>query len=372
MNIVWFSWKDIRHPQAGGAENISWHLMKSLVRDGHEVCLITARYPASLASETIDGVRITRVGNRVSVYARAFWLYRKKLKNWAEVVVDEMNTIPFGCGFYTRKKSILLTYQLARKVWFYQMPFPLSVVGYLIEPLYLFTLSRVYQTVLTESESTRQDLHRYGFSLSKTKVLRVGIDIEPLKVLAPKPSHNNVLVLGAIRPMKRTLSAVKSFEYARDNNPALQLTVAGDNGGAYAQKVMRYVERSRHHEAIKVLGRVNSEQRLEAMREASLILVTSVKEGWGLVVTEANSQGTPAVAYDCDGLRDSITDGKTGLLAPSGDEHALGNAINQLVNNPGRYKALRQAAWESSKRYTFDNCYRDFLANSGIASKNSR
>jgi glycosyltransferase involved in cell wall biosynthesis len=366
MNIVWFSWKGIDHPLAGGAETISWHMMQRLAADGHNVRLLTAGYPGSTARELKNGVEIIRTGSRFSVYPKTMFLFRKQLADWPDLVIDEMNTIPFACGFYTRKKSILLAYQLARQVWFFEMPFPFSIIGYTVEPIYLFMLSRRYRFAITESESTRKDLHHYGFALSKVKVFRVAIEMKPLKVLGAKKTLNNVLVLGSMRSMKRTLSAIKAFELARDSNPKLQLTLAGDSTGSYGNRVIKYISSSRHTAAIRVLGRVSSSERQKVMREATLILVTSIKEGWGLIITEANSQGTPAIAYDVDGLRDSIIDQETGILVKSGDKAALGSAINKLLKDPGRYSRLRKNAWQNSQQYTPENSYQDFLKVSGI------
>lgn len=362
MKIIWFSWKDISHPQAGGAENVSWQIMQRLVKDGHQVRLVTARYGGSSNKQMVDGVEIFRTGDRFSVYLRAMFLFKRHMASWPDLLVDEMNTIPFGVGFYSRKKRLLLTYQLARKVWFYQMPFPISLIGYALEPFYLFLLSLRYRVVLTESDSTRQDLAKYGFNKKNIKTFRVGINIKPLQLLEQKKNLNKVLVLGAIRPMKRTLSAVKGFELARDQNPSLTLTLAGDNTGRYGSKVANYIARSRHGDAVQMLGKVSAEERLTLMRQAALVVVTSTKEGWGLVVTEANSQGTPAIAYNVDGLRDSIKDQETGMLVSSGDAAALGKAINEIVENKVQYRTLRKAAWLNSQQYTFDNSYADFIA----------
>ena len=368
MNIVWLAWKDINHPQAGGAEAVSWQIMSRLSKDGHGVKLITARYAGSKGREVINGVEIIRTGGRLSVYPKAFILFRRRLAGWPNLVIDEMNTIPFGSAFYNRARNVLLTYQLARQVWLFQAPFPVSYIGYALEPVYLFILSRRYRTVVTESESTRQDLTKYGFAKKNIGVFRVGIDLEPLDVLGEKADMNNILFLGAMRPMKRALDAVKGFEFARDKNPGLKMTIAGDTNGPYAAKVLGYINNSRHADSIKVLGRVSAQERVEAMRQASVILVTSIKEGWGLVVTEANSQGTPAIAYDVDGLRDSVKDLVTGILVKSGDKAALGNAINQLLNDKAEYHAVREKAWLDSQQYTFDNAYANFLVASGIGS----
>ncbi len=366
MKIVWFSWKDIRHPQAGGAELLSWQIMRRLAKDGHDVRLITARYNGAAAQENIEGVEIYRTGGRYSVYLKSRALYKKTMSGWPELVIDEMNTLPFFAAFYTNSRSVLLTYQLARSVWFYQLVFPFSLAGFLIEPIYLRILAAKYPLVITESESTRQDLTHYGFDKNKVHIFRAGIEMPPLNNLAPKADLSHVLSLGSIRPMKRTLHAVQGFEKARDTNPKLYLTLAGDDSGRYAQKVINYIKHSRHAEAIKVAGRVSAEERIKLMRTAAVILVTSIKEGWGLIVTEANSQGTPAIAYDTDGLRDSIKNGLTGTLVKAADTTSLGQAISELLNDPAAYNKMREQALQDSRQYTFKNSYADFVKSLSI------
>lgn len=360
MRILWLTWKDRRHPAAGGAETVSGEIMDRLIRDGHEVKIVTARYPGSRVHETINGLEIFRTGNRYTVYLRAKKLYKKYLNGWADVVIDEMNTIPFGSAFYSKTRNILLAYQLTRRVWFYQMFFPLSLIGYSLEPLMLRILARKYALSATESNSTKRDLQKYGFK--DVRIFRVGIDLTPLESLQDKKDKNIILSLGAIRPMKRTLDAVKAFEVARDEKGDLRMVIAGDISSTYAKRVLLYIERSRHADAIDVKGRVSVTERHELMRTSSLILVTSVKEGWGLIVTEANSQGTPAVVYDTDGLRDSVQDTVTGALSPNGDYLAMSRQIIDLLANHSMYESMRDHAWQWSKQFTFENSYRDFLA----------
>lgn len=361
MNIVWFSWKDSTHPQAGGAELVSDHIRQRLVQDGHHVTLITAQYPGSKPIEMVKGVQTIRAGGRFSVYVKARRAYRL-LRPSQDVVIDEMNTVPFMVAFYrTSARPVLLTYQLARKVWFYQMPFPISVIGYILEPLYLRIISKRYQTVLTESNSTKQDLVRFGFSANSIGVFRVGMETNHPHHLTAKPNTNHIVFLGSLRPMKRPLDAIKAFEFARDTRPQLSLSLAGSTSGPYAKKVIAYAEHSRHASAITVMGHISDSQKSKLLQAAGLILVTSVKEGWGLIVTEANSQGTPAIVYDTDGLRDSVIGGKTGLVTPSGDSKQMGKAIVDLLGDRVLYDRFRKAAFENSAQFTFDNSYQDFM-----------
>ena len=366
MNILWFSWKDRRHPEAGGAEIVSSQIMDRLVRDGHTVRHITALYPGASQNEDIDGVDTYRTGGRFSVYLKARSLYNEFMPGWEDIVIDEMNTIPFVAARYTKAPTkMLLAYQLAREVWFYQMLFPISLAGYLLEPLMLRWVSRKYPLALTESASSQRDMQRHGFK--EVRIFKVGMALKPLKQL-PKKTSKIILSLGGVRPMKRTLHAVKAFEYARDTNKSLRMVIAGDTSTSYANRVISYVQSSRHSDAISILGRVTDKERLALMREAAIILVASIKEGWGLIVTEANSQGTPAVVYNVDGLRDSVKDNETGLLAENGSPVSMGAKVIELLKDRERYEKLRTAAWRWSKDFTFENSYKDFLEITGINS----
>jgi len=360
MRLVWFSWKDRKHPLAGGAEEVTHNLLKRLVQDGHEAILITSRPPNTAAEETVDGYKIVRDGNRYNVYFKARKYYEQNLKNWADVVIDETNTIPFYASKYSDKPTLLFVHQLARKVWFYQMVWPLSWIGYLLEPLYLRPLND--EQVITISESTKQDLIKTaGFKPQNINIITQGSSLEPLAALdnITKYEQPTLLSLGSVRPMKGTANIVAAFEHAKKQLPALTFIVAGDMSGPYGEKVTKQIDASPHKADITVLGRVSQEKKEELMRRSHALAVASVKEGWGLIVTEANGQGTPAVGYDVDGLRDSIKHQKTGLVSKPNPE-SLGDAVVALLTDPN-YETIRQNAWQDSKQYTFDNCYKDFL-----------
>jgi glycosyltransferase involved in cell wall biosynthesis len=191
--------------------------------------------------------------------------------------------------------------------------------------------------------------------------MREGIELQPTKQLPPANLNKPTLLsFGAVRPMKRTLDIVRAFEFAKTSIPALKLVIAGGISDPYAQKVQKAIEASPYKKDIAVLGPVPEKEKRELMLEADVLAAASVKEGWGLIITEANSQGTPVVAYDADGQRDSIQNGKTGIITQP-NPRALGEGIAILLKNKKRYEKIREAAWHDSMQYTFDTSYRDFL-----------
>jgi len=372
MNILWFTWKDGRHPAAGGAETVNEELAKRMARDGHRVLFIVGGFPGGESHEERDGFRIVRLGNRYTVYWEAFRYYRKHLANESfDIVIDEVNTLPFFASLYIKSSSphgrggagprhYLFVHQLCREIWFHQIVFPVSLIGFLLEPIYLRLLRK--NRAITVSESTKRDLMRYGFDSKRIDIIPEGLDIEPLESLegVEKYETPTLLSLGTIRSMKRTIDQLRAFEIAKQSIPKLRFLVAGSAGGRYGRKFFEAVKRSPYRDDIEYLGRVSIEKKIELMRKSHLISVTSVKEGWGLIVSEAASQGTPAVVYTVDGLRDSVRDSETGIVVPENTPEHLAKGIVGLLGNPSEYDRLRRNAWEWSRELTFDRSYEAF------------
>ena len=361
MKILWLTWKDRKNPLAGGAEIVNEELAKRLVRDGHEVKFIVGGFRGVGVHEHRDGFDIYRVGDRYAVYWQAYRHYKKNLSDWPDLVIDEINTIPFFAKYYSNQKNILFVHQLAREIWWYEMFFPLSLVGYLLEPLYLRLLSD--KTAITISESTKVDLMRHGFTPSKIHIISEGIEIEPVADLAAikKFDKPTILALGTVRAMKRTHHILNAFEIAKKTMPDLELVIVGKLEGSYGYMVHKHMLGSRYKDSIHYLGPVSKEQKIELMQRAHVLAVTSIKEGWGLVVTEANSQGTPAVVYDADGLRDSVRSGETGIVTAHNTPKELAQSLQILLTDPVMYDRLRENAWQWSKEITFDKSYQQFL-----------
>lgn len=361
MNVLWLTWKDRTHPLAGGAELVNEELAKRLVKDGNQVIFLVGGYDkAKQKIKHKDGYEIIRLGNRFSVYWQVYKYYKQHLIGWADLVIDEMNTIPFFAKYYVQEKNVMFVHQLCRQIWFYEMFFPLNIVGYLLEPIYLRMLSDRH--VITISDSTKKDLEKFGFKPENIHIIPEGLEHKALNRLPSlnfKAKTPTILSFGAMRSMKKTIDQIRAFELAKEKVPNLKLEIAGQTDSKYGKRVLRAISNSKFSKDIKVHGKVSQAKKLKLMQQCDALIVTSVKEGWCLVITEAASMGTLAIAYDSDGLRDSIKQKKTGILT-SNNVQSLALAIESLFPKKKEYTLMRENAWQWSKKLTLDNSYEAF------------
>jgi len=101
---------------------------------------------------------------------------------------------------------------------------------------------------------------------------------------------------------------------------------------------------------VEFAGVVSEKEKVALLRRASVVVNTSEKEGWGLTVIEGNAFGVPSVSSDVPGLRDSVKDGRTGLLYPCRDTKALARKVVRVMTEPdfrGRL-TVEAIAWAST------------------------
>jgi phosphatidylinositol alpha-mannosyltransferase len=140
---------------------------------------------------------------------------------------------------------------------------------------------------------------------------------------------------------------LRAFEALREHVPA-ELKIVG----ATPEEVEPLLLDGR--EGITVLGKVDDETKVAALRAADVLAAPSLGgESFGMVLTEAFAAGTPVVASDIAGYRDVVRDGVDGVLVPRGDAAALGEALRSLALDPGRRDALAHAAAESAQEYAW-------------------
>lgn len=344
MRVLWYNWRDIKHPDAGGAEVFTHEIMRRLVNRGYQITLFTAHFPHANSEDNIDGVKIVREGGKYTVYNRARGYYEKN-KSKFDLVVDESNTRPFLTPKFIKGKPLLALYhQLSRDGWFYETPFPLNFIGYhYLELKWLSYYKDV--PIVTVSRSTREDLERYG--MKKIFMVPEGLSVTPLSEVKPKGASPILVFMGRLKNHKLPDHAIRAFALIKNQIPDAHMWVIGDG----------YLRGRLEKMACKDVifyGRVSNELKYDLLSKAHLMLMPGVREGWGLVVTETNAMGTPAVAYDIAGVRDSVVDGETGVLTRVNTPEDLARNALDLLRRPEFLKKLSVNALSFSRKFSWD------------------
>jgi glycosyltransferase involved in cell wall biosynthesis len=340
LRLLILNWRDVRSPKAGGAELLTHELAKHLVAAGDDVVWFTSRPDGQPREEDVDGVRVVRRGSELTTRLRAPSFARNG--GW-DVVVEEINTLPYLAHRWAPARHLLFMPQLAREVWWYEAPLPLAALGYAAEPLYLSTYRDV-ETV-TISSSTLRDLRSIGIA-APIHVLPMATSTRPLATLDRATRTHELAIVGRLVPSKRVDHAIDALALLYDAS----LTVVGD--GPERAALVRRAEQLGVADRVRFLGRVTEVEKREVLQRADALVACAVREGWGLTVTEAAQLGTPTVAYDIPGLRDSVVDGRTGILTEQ-TPAALAQGIDALFADDGLYERLRTAAWEQARGLTW-------------------
>jgi glycosyltransferase involved in cell wall biosynthesis len=345
LRVLWFNWRDIKHPDAGGAEVFTHEVMRRLVNKGYDMTLFSPRFLNSLEYECIDGINVRRDGGKYTVYSKARHYYEKYMDSY-DIVIDEINVKPFLTPKFVKERPILaLVHEVARDALFTQLHFPLNyIVRYYLVSKWLSYYKDIL--TLTVSDSTRRYLKEFG--LKKIFLVPQGLSVTPLHEIKQKESKPTVVFLGRLKKYKLPHHAIEAFSLIKTVIPDAKMWIIGD-GDMHTELERLNVK------DITFFGRVEEALKYDLLSKAHLALVPGVQEGWGLVVTECNAMGTPVVAYNVAGLRDSVRDGETGILVIDNSKSGLASSAISLLKDRDLLNRYSNNALAFSRQFSWDN-----------------
>ncbi len=352
MKILLANWQDRRNPHAGGAEIHLFEIFSRLAARGHDVRLICAGFAGAAAEDVVDGIDVRRSGGRHSFALRAAPAIRAAARHWSpDVVVDDINKLPLFTPWLTRRPVYAIVPHLFGTTAFDELAWPMAATIWTAER----AIPRAYRRAWFHaiSDSTRDDLVARGIPRERIAVVYPGVDTAHF---SPDPAGHprqaaQFVYIGRLKRYKGVGRVIEALAIAQRARPDITLVIAGtgdDRGRLEALARDRGVAR-----AVRFAGFVDEPTRLTLLRESVANVFPSPKEGWGITVMEAAACGTPSLASDSPGLRDSVRHGVTGVLVPHGDVQALAAEMIRLVENPARVTALGVAAREWAQQLSW-------------------
>jgi glycosyltransferase involved in cell wall biosynthesis len=362
MRILHVNHRDLVHPAAGGLEEIIHKISESWIRQGHTVTLLCSEFPNARKEETSpEGMRVIRRGDERSFNYRAPGIVKRELRKDHDIILEHISKVPCYLPWFIKDIPIAVHVpHLFGTTVFREAPFPIALYVWLMER----PLASCYRTCpfWALSDSTANDLVGRGIRREQITIVYGGVEFEYFKQFAnhPKTKEPSILYLGRLKKYKGIDLLIQMVARMRSEFPDIKLFVAGK--GDY-EPALRDLARQLDAEAnVEFVGFADYPAKRELLAKSWVLAYPSPKEGWGLSVIEAGACGTPTIASNSPGLRESVRDGETGFLVPHGDIEAMALKFGNVLRDNALRDELGRSAMTWAERFSWDATSRGTLA----------
>ncbi|MFI9232509.1 glycosyltransferase family 4 protein [Streptomyces rimosus] len=340
--IVFLARRDLGNPAAGGSELLVDRIAEGLTAHGHEVTLLCGGPAAD------HGYRVVSAGGDAGHFLRV----RRRLARRVgpcDLLVEVCNGMPYLAPLWHRGPTLCLVNHVHTDLWGLRYPAPAARLGRRLEHWALAGAHRG-NLMVAVSGSTAAALRGLGVARDRIRLVHNGVaEPGPLLPESPEPLF---LAMGRLVEYKRVDLLLRLWERVRPVTGG-RLVIVGDGPERARLAAMA-------GPGVHFTGRISEQDKHELLCRAWLLLHPSLVEGWGLVVMEAAARHTPTVGFDIPGLRDSVDDGTTGLLARG--ESSFAAHWCTLALSGARRHTLGVAAARRAARFRWSATVRSFRA----------
>lgn len=209
--------------------------------------------------------------------------------------------------------------------------------------------------IITVSQASARGIAAdFRISPRDLRVIPNGVDIDRFRPLDGREREPDRLVstISANAPLKGLPVLLEAVARLRLRRPAARLTVIGQDGHPAVVKQLRELALG---DAVRFTGRISTEEIIEEYARASIAIVPSLYEGFGLPAIEAMACQVPVVSSDAGALPEVVgDDARAGVLVPPGDSVRLAAVLEELLSQPRRLRTMGEAGRERVRaRFTW-------------------
>jgi len=354
VRILVVNWLDRLNPEAGGAEVHLHQIFGRLAARGHDVSLLVSSWESARGDEIVDGMRVVRTGTRYTFPLHVRRGYRSVVAAGGvfDVVVEDINKLPLFTPLWMDTPVVGLVPHLFGSTAFQQESFPVAATVWAAERLMPVVYRR--SEVVVISDSTAGDLEHRGFSRDRIHVSYPGIDHS---VFRPDPDADRaatptIAYVGRLRRYKGIDIVLRALNRLRRDGLTVRFLVVGQ--GDDRNRLELLAQDLDLGNQVFFPGFVSEDRKVRILRSAWANVYPSPKEGWGITNVEAAACGTPSVASDSPGLRESVRDGVTGFLVPHESVTEWSAALRRLLENQRLREKFGANAERHAARFTWE------------------
>ncbi len=350
------AWRDLDDPEAGGSELHAHRIAAIWAKAGIDVVMRTSMVAGQPTSIVRDGYTVVRRGGRYAVFLQVFMEGLRHRAKPGEALIETWNGMPFFSPLWYRGPRIVVLHHVHGPMWKMSLSRGLARVGEAIEKLLAPPIYRSSEIVTLSESSKMEIIEQMHLSASRITVVPPGI--EPRFVPGSRVSSDPLVVaVGRLVPVKQFDLLIKALVEVKKSVPKLQAVLVGE--GYLRRELEMLIIECDADSWITLPGRLEDDEVVSLYQRATVVASASLREGWGMTLTEAAACGTPSVATDIAGHRDAVADGVSGILAAEGQPF-IAALISVLSNNEERQElaagALSVAAgfnWDRTAELAF-------------------
>jgi glycosyltransferase involved in cell wall biosynthesis len=351
VRLLVINWLDRENPQSGGAETHLHEIYGRLAQRGHDVTLLCSGWPGCAAQTVLDGMKVVRVGGRWNFALHVVGAYKAlRRAGRFDMVIEDINKLPLFSPLWVEEPVDVVVPHLFGWTAFREAGWAVAGTVVAAERAIPLVYRRCQFTAI--SESTRSDLLARGVPVERTRVIYCGIDSQ---TFTPAPELRSptpiIAYVGRLRRYKGVELILQAVARMKNQDVAVEIAGTGDDRPRL-EALAASLDLGRR---VRFLGFVSEAEKSALLRRAWIVGLTSPKEGWGITNLEAAACGTPVVASDSPGLRESVLDGRTGFLVKHGDVNALADACDRIIADPALVTRLGTAGRAFAESFTWES-----------------
>jgi glycosyltransferase involved in cell wall biosynthesis len=348
--ILLINWRDIKNPEAGGAEMYYHEIFRRMEGRGYQTTVLSHMFAGAPKEEIIDGMRTVRIGSKFLFNFNVI-AYVNKHQNEYDCIIEDINKVPFLTPLYTKKKRLHMVMHFFKGSIFNETVFPLALYIYCMEHCVpLFYRNDLFVAI---SGSTSDEIVDFGIDRKRISIVEPGIDTTFFKQTVQKSDPPVISYVGRLMKYKNVQFIISALPKLREIVPGVVFEVGGS--GDYRSELEQLAQRLGVGNAVTFLGRIDEEEKRDMLSRSTLFVNPSLKEGWGINNIEANLCRTISLSNNVPGLKDSVIDNVTGLLYENGNIDDFCKKAYSALSDKNLLRRLEKKAYERALSLDWDS-----------------
>lgn len=203
--------------------------------------------------------------------------------------------------------------------------------------------------LLANSRQTQEELHTSGADPSKTQIHRIGVDLSRYSMSSDSGRNSDpfsILTIARLVEEKDLRTSIQAVAELLESDIDEEIRYHIIGSGPEKGELKRFAAELGIQDSVIFEGQRSRTEVIERLSATDVFLLTSIEEGFGKVLIEAQASGVPVVATDVGGIPEAVCAGESGTLVPGRDPRAVAESIAKILRRPKLREKMGRAGRE--------------------------